>query len=77
VRYRGGLDHPHAFQVDRLRTRMIEQSDTASEQNRRQVNLYFVKNSRLDALLRDAGGAYTDIPVSLPLPFQRRFRRRP
>src|SRR5215207_5243249 len=39
---------------------MVEQSDTVSEQDGRQVDLYFVKESRVDALLRDAGGAYTD-----------------
>src|SRR5215207_10630192 len=39
---------------------MVEQSDTVSEQDGHQVDLYFVEQSRSDALLRDTGGAYTD-----------------
>jgi hypothetical protein len=54
-----GLDYPRAFQLDRLCTKMVEQSNTVLQQDGRQVDVHFVKESRLDALLCDTGGAYT------------------
>ena len=42
---------------------MLEQSGTFSEQYGHQVDMYFVKQSGLDALLRDTSGTYTHILI--------------
>jgi hypothetical protein len=61
--YTRGLDHPRAFQFDWLWTQVVEQPDTTAKQNRHQVDYYFVKQPRLEALLEDTRGAYGDILV--------------
>ncbi len=43
---------------------MLEQSDTPSEQDGHQVDMYLVKQSGLDALLHDASGSYGDVLVA-------------
>src|SRR5919206_2901013 len=43
---------------------MLEQSDTVPEQDGRQVDVYLVKKSRSDALLRDAHGPNSDVLVA-------------
>src|SRR5512145_2862866 len=63
VCYAGGLDRSDAFQFDWLCTQVVEQPDTITKQDRRHVNIYFVHQSRLEALLQDTGGAYDDILV--------------
>src|SRR5262249_43814023 len=50
------LDEPYAFQFDWLSTQMLEQSDTRSEQDRRQVDMNFVEQPGLETLLRDTRG---------------------
>ena len=45
VRYPGGLDHPRAFQSDGFGPQMLEQSDTPSEQDGHQIDVYLVKKS--------------------------------
>ncbi len=61
VRDPSALDHPRAFQLDRPRAQVVEQSDAVPEQDGHQVYVYLVKKSRPDALLRDAGGAHGDV----------------
>jgi hypothetical protein len=61
VRYPGGLYHPRALQFDRLRAQMLEQPNATPEQDRHQVYVYLIKKSRPDALLRDTGGAHSDV----------------
>src|SRR5215216_3032337 len=63
MRYPRGLYHPRALQLDRLCAQMLEQSDTVPEQEGYQVYVYLVKESRPDALLRDTGGAHSDVLV--------------
>ena len=43
---------------------MLEQADAPSEQDRHQVYVYLVEKSGLEALLRDARGAYGDVLVA-------------
>jgi hypothetical protein len=66
--YTRGLDHPRAFQLNWLGAQVVEQSDTTTEQDGHQVDMDFVKQSGLEALLGDAGGAYRDtlVPCNLP-----------
>jgi hypothetical protein len=59
-----GLNHPRAFQFDRLHAQMVEQSNTVPEQHGHQVNVYLVKKPRLNALLHDTGGAHSDVLVA-------------
>jgi hypothetical protein len=63
MRYTRGFDHPGAFQFDRLGAQVVKQSDTPSEQNGNQVDVYLVEQSGPYALLRDASGAYGDVLV--------------
>jgi hypothetical protein len=58
------LDYPCALQFDRLRAQMLEQSNAVPEQDGHQVYVYLVKKSGPDALLRDTGGAHSDVLVA-------------
>ncbi len=62
-----GLDEPYAFQFDWLSTQMLEQSDTRSEQDRRQVDMDFVEQPGLEALLRDTRRGYRHMLVACGL----------
>jgi len=53
--YAGSLDHSDAFQFDWLCVQMVEQPDATAKQDRRQVDIYFVKQPCLEPLLQDAG----------------------
>src|SRR5215217_1853091 len=57
------LDHPRALQVDRPGAEVVEQADAAPEQDRHQVEVDLVQESRSDALLHDARGPHTDVLV--------------
>ena len=59
----GGLNHPRAYQFNRLDTEMLEQSDTATKQHRHKVHLDFVEQSGLEALLCDACGTDSNMLV--------------
>src|SRR5258708_19605301 len=48
-----GLDHPRCFQFNLLSAKMLEQPSAFTEQYRHEVNLYFIKQSSLQALLSD------------------------
>jgi hypothetical protein len=68
VGYAGRLDHSYAFQFNWLDIQMIEQSDTLSEQEGRDINVDFVHQARIEALLQDTGSTYDDILVACGLP---------
>src|SRR5262245_62594932 len=61
------FDEPYAFQFNWLGTEMVEQSDTLSEQDRRQVDMDFVEQPGLEALLRETRGGYRHILVACGL----------
>ena len=61
--YTTGFDHPRAFESDGFGPQMLEQSDTPSEQDGHQVDVYLVKKSGSDALLGDTSRAYGDVLV--------------
>src|SRR5215213_8266597 len=64
VCYPRGLDYPRALQPDGLGPQqMLEQSDTPSEQDGHQIDVYLVKKFGPYALLRDASSAYGDVLV--------------
>jgi hypothetical protein len=49
----GGLYHPRAFQFDLTVAEVAEQPDTPSKQHGHEVNLDFVQQVQLQALLRE------------------------
>src|SRR5215207_6164933 len=57
------LDHPGVFQFNRCCAEVVEQSDTCTEQDRRKIDVNFVKQARFDALLRDTRARYGNILV--------------
>ena len=59
----GRLNHPGAFQLNWRNAQVVEQSDTVTEQDGHQVDLYFVKQLGLEALLHDIRARYGDILV--------------
>jgi len=61
------LDEPYAFQFNWLSAEMLEQSDAITEQDRRQVDMYFVEQPGLEALLRDTRGGDGHILVACGL----------
>jgi hypothetical protein len=60
----GSLDHPGALQLDRPRAQVVEQSDAVPEQDRHQIYVYLVEESRSDALLHDVRGPHADVLVA-------------
>lgn len=64
TRHPGTLDHPGAFQFDRLRVQIVEEPDTLPEEDGHEVDAYFVDQPGLDALPRDVHAAYADVLVS-------------
>src|SRR5262245_26871580 len=50
-----GVDRTRAFQLNRLSGPLIEQANTPTEQHRHNVKTEFVKQSRLQTLMRDVG----------------------
>ena len=49
--YAGRLDRSYAFQLDRFGAKTVKQPDATAKQDRRYVNIHFVNQSRLEALL--------------------------
>src|SRR6266516_948667 len=52
-----GVDHPHGFEFNGLRTHPVEQSDAAAEQHGDEVELQLVKQSSLEELSNDVRAA--------------------
>ena len=59
----GSRNDPHAFELNRLDAEMVKQPDTAAQQHWHEVDVEFVEQSGLEALLRDARGADGNILV--------------
>ena len=59
-----GLNHFHCFQLNWLRTQVVEQPDTIAEQDWGHGYVYFVKQSGLEALLRDTRRGYGHVLVA-------------
>jgi hypothetical protein len=55
------LDHLGALQFDRLGAQVVEEPDAVPEQDGHKVNMYLLKKSRPDALLRDARCAHCNV----------------
>ena len=55
------LDHPGAFQFNGYCAQVVEQSDTVTQQDGREIDVDFVEQPGLDALLCDTRAAYGDI----------------
>ncbi len=64
VRYPGALDNAGTLQLDRPRAEMLEQPDAVPEQDRHEVHVYLVEDSRPEALLRDAGRSDGDVSLT-------------
>ena len=61
--YARSLNYPGRFEFNLLRAEVIEQSNTVTEQDGRQVDPDFVQQAQLQALLCDTRAAYTDILI--------------
>jgi len=55
--------HPGAFQLNWRNAQVVEQSDTSTKQDGRPVDLYFVKQPGLEALLPDIRARYGHILI--------------
>ena len=64
MRHSSALDHPCALEVDRRGAEVVEQCNAAPEQDGHQVDVDLVEESRFDALLHEARGAYADVLVT-------------
>ena len=57
------LDHPGAFQINTTRSEIVEQPDSCPKQDRHQIDMDFIQQSGLDALLGDSRAGYGDVLV--------------
>src|ERR671921_2850037 len=64
VRDPSSLEHPGALQLDRFGAQVVEQPDAVPEQDRHQVDVYLVEESRSDALLHEARADHADVLVA-------------
>src|SRR5450755_1732694 len=60
----GGLDHLRSFQFNGLSAEMVKQADPFTKQDRYEVEVDFVKQSRFETLLSDSGARHPDILVT-------------
>ena len=61
--YPRGVDHFDRFQPNWRFAQMLEQSDAATQQHRRQVDVYLVKQPGPEALLGNTRARYGDVLV--------------